>query len=245
MISSLKNHPFKIKAFFKSSVVLTYAVKKEELFNKIPSCLQLDTFNNEWAFIAFAIVQTQGLRPSVFPELLGMNFFLIGYRIFVDYKTSYNKRLRGLYILKSETDKSLMQIAGNFFTHYNYSKTDILFKEENDEIIIQSVKSGLNIQLAKNDNASLPPKSPFFSWKDARRFAGPLPFTFHADLDKKEVLIVEGMRQNWSPRPMQIINSKVRFIDEMNFKTIVLANAFIVEKVNYCWKKGVIDKCNH
>ncbi|HEY2727100.1 MAG TPA: DUF2071 domain-containing protein, partial [Parafilimonas sp.] len=92
MFPSLKNHPFKIKAFFKSSIVITYAVRKEELENKVPSCLQLDVFNNEWAFIAVAFVQTRNLRPAIFPPFLGLDFFLTGYRIFTTYRTNNNKR---------------------------------------------------------------------------------------------------------------------------------------------------------
>ena len=78
MFSSLKNHPFAVEAFFESSLVLTFAVPKEQLQTYIPECLQLDTFNDKWAFIAIAMVQTNDLRPKGFPKFMGNNFFLIG-----------------------------------------------------------------------------------------------------------------------------------------------------------------------
>ncbi|HMG83843.1 MAG TPA: hypothetical protein VK559_12455, partial [Ferruginibacter sp.] len=62
MLSFLKNHPFAVEAFFESSTVLTFAIPKEELEHLIPPCLTLDTFNDKWAFIAVAMVQTKGLR---------------------------------------------------------------------------------------------------------------------------------------------------------------------------------------
>lgn len=40
----LKNHPFAVEAFFDNSLVLTFAVQKEQLQNFIPECLELDTF---------------------------------------------------------------------------------------------------------------------------------------------------------------------------------------------------------
>jgi hypothetical protein len=83
MLSFLKNHPFAVEAHFKSSTVLTFAVPKEQLQMLIPECLALDTFNDKWAFVAIAMVQTTDLRPKGFPKFLGNNFFLIGYRIFV------------------------------------------------------------------------------------------------------------------------------------------------------------------
>ena len=121
----LKNHPFAVEAYFENSTVLTFAVPKKELTNLIPPCLELDTFQDKWAFIALAMVQTRHLRPAGFPKFMGNNFFLIGYRIFVRYTSQKQKRLRGLYILKSETDKKKMEMLGNIFTHYNYSTTDI------------------------------------------------------------------------------------------------------------------------
>ena len=72
-----------------------------------------------------AMVQTRELRPKGLPKFRGNSFFLIGYRIFVRYINKAGKRLRGLYILKSETDKKKMEWLGNIFTHYNYSTTDI------------------------------------------------------------------------------------------------------------------------
>src|SRR6185295_13091054 len=105
MLSFLKNHPFAVEAFFDSSLVLTFAVPKEGLEYLIPECLELDTFNNQFGFIAIAMVQTKKLRPRGFPKFLGNDFFLIGYRIFVRYSNSTGKKLRGLYIIKSETNK--------------------------------------------------------------------------------------------------------------------------------------------
>ena len=106
----LKNHPFAVEAFFEKSIVVTYAVPKEQLIRLIPECLELDTFQDKWAFLAVALVQTKDLRPKGFPRFLGNDFFLIGYRIFVRYKTNKGKNIRGLYILKSETDNKKMEV---------------------------------------------------------------------------------------------------------------------------------------
>jgi len=71
----LKNHPFAVEAFFDSSIVLTFAVPKEQVAGLIPECLELDTFQDKWAFIAVAMVQTKNLRPKGFPKFMGNDFF--------------------------------------------------------------------------------------------------------------------------------------------------------------------------
>jgi len=66
MLAFLKDHPFAVEAYFESSLVLTFAVPKEQLQNLIPECLQLDTlqwfkqktcdqkvFRNLWATTFF------------------------------------------------------------------------------------------------------------------------------------------------------------------------------------------------
>lgn len=243
MLEFLKNHPFAVEAFFKHSIVLTFAVPKEELEKFLPECLTLDVFDDKWAFIAVALVQTSGLRPKGFPKFMGNDFFLIGYRIFVRYTTNSGKNLRGLYILKSETDKKKMEVMGNIFTHYNYSTTDISESSTPETITIRSEKSQFNIVLnTRSENVDLPKDSPFKDWKEARRFAGPLPFTFTYNEKKKEVLIIEGVRQNWTPQGITVEDFSFDFIEKLKFKKCVLANAFIINNIPYYWKKGKIEK---
>lgn len=243
MFSFLKNHPFGVEAFFESSLVLTFAVPKEQVQHLIPECLELDTFNDKWAFIAMAMVQTKELRPKGFPKFMGNDFFLIGYRVFVRYTNAAGKNLRGLYILKSETNRKKMEVMGNIFTHYNYTTTDISQKEQANIKEIASLRSNFNIKIdIAETEVSLPENSPFADWKEARRFAGPLPFTFTYNSDTKEVLIIEGVRQNWTPKPIKIVDHCVSFLDSLHLENPILANAFIINNIPYYWKKGKIEK---
>lgn len=243
MLSFLKDHPFAVASHFDTSLVLTYAVPRDHLEALIPECLSLDTFDDKWAFIAVAMVKTRNLRPKGFPGFFGNDFILTGYRIFVQYNTSYGKRLRGLYIIKSETDKTKMAVLGNVFTHYNYQTTDISFLRHGNVIEVQSLKSNLCVKVEESsEDIALPIQSPFKDWKGARRFAGPLPFTYTYDSVKKEVLIIEGVREDWAPKPVKVIESKVGFVDSLQLHGAVLANAFVIQNIPYYWKKGRKDK---
>lgn len=243
MISLLKSHPFAVEAYFENSFILTFAVPKEQVENLIPDCLQLDLLNNKWAFVAVAMVQTKGLKPKGFPKFMGRDFFLIGYRIFVRYVSTSGKRLRGLYILKSETDRREMEFMGNIFTHYSYTTTDIDQREADGKYIFNSGKSDFKVEMEVGDgDVPLPEKSPFIDWKDARRYAGPLPFTFSYNSAAKEVLIIEGVRHQWLPRPVKVSVCNFSFLNSLNFQGSLLASAFVVSKVPYYWKKGRIEK---
>lgn len=239
MSFSLRNHPFAVRAHFERSIVLTFAVEVSELRSLVPSRLELDTFADSWGFVAVAIVQTRSLRPHFVPMFAGSDFILIGYRAFVRYTGLDGKRIRGLYILRSETNSRKMEVLGNIFTHYNYSTIDVTMTSDAalTTVTSQLAEVEIDVDLTK-DEPSLPSDSPFRSWKEARRFAGPLPFTFTVDEVNNEVLIIEGVREQWSPRPVEVIRRKVGFLESLNLQSLVLANAFVVEDIPYSWKKG-------
>jgi hypothetical protein len=241
MLRMLKNHPFAVSAHFERSVVLTFAVPHHHVAPLLPPPLLADLYNDEWAFVAAAMVDTKALRPKGFPAFLGSDFFLAGYRIFVRYTTSNGKRLRGLYILGSMTNKAKMVFLGNLFTHYHYRRTDVSWRTEGNETCIRSNGSNIDVRVRADENPILPPGSPFAEWKDARRFAGPLPFTFTWDAIRSEILIIEGVREHWQPAPATVISSRVGFIEELALPGTTLASAFVVSDIPYEWKKGRID----
>ena len=131
---------------------------------------------------------------------------------------------------------------GNVFTHYNYTTTDIIKTTKNFETEIKSQRSDFTVKIRESDEAvSLPEDSPFRDWKTARRFAGPLPFTFTYHENTHEVLIIEGVRENWIPVPVNVIHHKVSFINALGLKGLVLANAFLIKNIPYQWKKGRVE----
>ena len=138
-----------------------------------------------------------------------------------------------------------MEWLGNVFTKYSYTTTDVTIEKEADATTISSVKSNFKLQIIAKDNVvMLPERSPFKDWKEARHFAGPLPFTFTCSEDGKEVLIVEGVREDWTPKPVEVIKYDIGFMRDKDFKGIVLANAFLIENIPYYWKKGKTEIWN-
>ena len=239
MWNRISQHLFPVEAHFDYSLVATYAYPIEAIRPLIPDCLELDTFQGKWAFVAVAMVQTRELRPKGFPKFMGNQFFLAGYRIFVRYQSQSGRRLRGLYIVRSETDKTRMRLLGNIFTNYNYSqiKVSAEFKKDNS-FQVHSPTTGLNLSanIKPRDSIPLPQGSPFGNWREARQFAGPMPFTF--SVSDKEVVIVEGKRSHWQPRPVEVFQDDIPYLKQLVPESPVLANAFVTENIPYEWSSG-------
>lgn len=241
-----------IRATLRDCVTLTYAVPADVLRPLLPPGLDLDTVGDE-GFVAVALVQTERLRPDGMPAALGGTFFLAGYRIFARFRTPDGRALRGLRILRSDTDRTLMALGGNLLTHYNYHRCRASVVTAGDAIrftIHTSDAAGdLDViverepreRAADRRGGPLPADSPFASVREARRFAGPLPFTFDYEAETHAIVAIEARRTNWRPAPVAVHVNRLTFFDQPAFAGCVprLAAAFYVRDIDYHWLRGV------
>lgn len=215
---------------------MTFAAKDASLTGLLAPGLSLDTFGGH-GFLAVACVKARRLRPRGLPERLGMDFFLVGYRLFVRFESVSSRRFRGLQILGSETDRWMMALGGRVFTHYRYRKVTVSVARDASGLRV-GTSSGL--ELLTHSEPVLPATSVFTNWDVARRFAGPMPFTFASTRGGRSVVRVEGTRAHWEPRPVAVTVARVPFLAALAPDVRVSA-AFLVENVDYAWKRGVVE----
>jgi Uncharacterized conserved protein (COG2071) len=268
MLYLLKRHPVPVTAFFRHALVLAYAYPPEILEPLLPEGLALDTWPGQergWGFLAVALVKTENLRPSFLPRALGRDFFLSGYRIFVRVDTGHlrgngrllgsGRSLRGLRILRSDTDRPLMARAGNLLTHYNYHLCEAEIEERclgecnrgergiEMRWVVRTPRGEADLDVTAsigNEQAALPASSPFQSIHEARRFAGPLPYTFDYEKATRSIIAIRATRQEWNPQPVAVDVKRIAFLECEPFCRVrpILANAFYVRDVPYRWERG-------
>lgn len=240
----LRANPFAIKAWFDFSCTLTFAVPVEEIAARLPRGLEPDRYDETFGFLAVAFVQTRRLRPAGFPECTGSDFVLAGYRSFVRCKPASGRSLRGLFIHRSETDKFRMAKLGNLFTKYQYVHTGLRIECTENILTARDPETGLEVaaDLTTDPPPPLPESSPFPDWKTARRFCGPMPFTFSIEPKTRNVRIVEGRRTNWTPQPVTVLRHHIPWLESAGYPQTRLANAFVVRDVPYFWQRGREEK---
>lgn len=243
MLHLLKRHPLPIDAFFRHALVLTYALPPEILEPFLPEDLTLDTFRG-FGFLAVALVATEDLRPSFLPAIVGGDFFLSGYRIFTRLGRGAQSK-RGLRILRSDTNRAWMVRAGNLLTHYNYGLCRAAVAERGDEICfaIRTPGSAADLEVVAHlagVPAAPPSGSPFETTAEARRFAGPLPYTFDYEKATQSIIGIHALRQKWNPQPVAVDVKRNSYLEHEPFSSArpILANAFYVHDVQYRWERG-------
>ena len=243
MLHLLKRHPIPVSAFFRHSLVLTYAFPPEILEPLLPKGLVLDLFRGH-ALLAVALVQTERLRPSFLPAAMGRDFFLSGYRIFTRLGIGAQSK-RGLRILRSDTDHKWVVRAGNLMTHYNYRLCHATLEEHDHEIrwTIRTPRCEADLEVVArltDEPAPLPSSSPFGTLAEARRFAGPLPYTFDYEEATDSIIGICARRQRWEPQPVAVEVRRNTFLEQEPFcgADPLLANAFYVHDETYRWQRG-------
>lgn len=236
MLYQLKRHPVDIDADLEHVLVLTYALPADVLRPLVPPGLKLETLRG-FGIAAVALVQARHLRPRGLPACVGRDFFLCGQRIFTTHRDAAGVTRRGLRIVRSLTDRPMMATFGNLLTHYNYQRVDAAM-DVTDERISVDVRGALSMSADLRGEGSLPPDSIFRDEHEARRFAGPLPYTFDYEPQTHSIIMIKGERSGWRPRLVNAAVTRNTLFDTLDAEP-VLCSAFYLSGAPYRWRRGV------
>ncbi|MCQ4042104.1 DUF2071 domain-containing protein [Streptantibioticus rubrisoli] len=244
----LRRHPIPLRTHFAHSLVLTYAFPADVLRPLLTPGLELDTYTaggQEYGFAAVALVDLRALRPPFAPRVLGTDQLMTGYRVFTRLRTPGGRTMRGLRILRSDTSSRVLALGGNVLTRYHYQLARLGCRLTDDrlEFAVRTRDASADLLVAADlrGAAALPEGSPFATERDARRFAGPLPYTFEYEPRDDSVTVVKAYRTHWAPRQVAVDVRRLTFFEHGAFAGTrpLLANAFHVAGVDYGWHAGV------
>jgi hypothetical protein len=230
-------------------LVITWAFPPEVLEPYCVPGLELDTYTapdgQTYAFAAVALVDLDQLRVAGVPRRLGSAQLMAGYRVFMRMPTGDRVRMRGLRILASQATAPLGVVGANLTTRYHYTTVRAEMTETYGVLHARFTTGDGSADLdatAYLGDPSLPAETPFASERAARRFAGPLPYTFSPDPDG--IVVVKSSRSDWQPQPVRVDVATATFFDRGPFAGVPrrLANAFHIADVDYGWQAGELHR---
>jgi len=237
----MRRHGFAVEAHFDFTIAVTFSLPVATVAKGLYPGLQVDQYEDH-GFLAIALVQTRSMRPAGLPESLGRDFFLTGYRYFVRHKQG-RRSVRGLQVLRSDTDSEFLKWSGNLMTHYRYSRAITQVNREGGVLRVKvggADVPGLDLT-AYLDEPELPADSIFPDLRTARRFAGPMPFTFSHESETGSLISVEGRRSKWHPKAVRVEIAQADFLNTYpEAERPRQAAAFFVEDVPYRWERGTM-----
>lgn len=214
----LKRLPIKYVGELHEVRLINFSVEKEEILPLLPEGLQARDFKGR-ALISMVNVKLRNMRPSFMPAALHFDYQHIGFRLLVDDSKYNDGTAKGIYFLRSFTDKQLMVQGGSWFTNYNLEKACL---EEH----------GNAFQLTQNDKFlkyKLLDEQPVQVNEELKQMVGALDraYSFIGD----ELMRVKIMRERWPIEWISCEDFETNF-----FKTARLEGAFQVrEVIHYEW----------
>lgn len=250
----LQRHPMPMEAHFKNSLVVTWAFEPAALERFLVPGLDLDTYTDaagdRWAFAAVAMVDLDGLRVAGMPRRLSSTQVMTGYRVFCRMDrprvgATGTTTMRGLRILGSHSNSMLSSVGANLTTRYHYRKVDAMVTSTDRRLrfLVTTPDGSADLDVAAQlDEDALPADTVFASAAHARRFAGPLPYTFSPDPDG--IVVVKSDRTGWTPEPVAVDVTEATFFEHGPFAGVPkrLSNAFHVADLDYGWRAGELHR---
>lgn len=217
--------------------LFTYQTPVDDVKDLLPKNLSLVTYQN-YAFWNVVISHIQAMRPKYTPKIFGLDYWHIAYRLYVKFQPLNGETIEGLYFLHSDSNSSLINLAGNLLTNFNLHPASIEIKEQNQtlEIEIKSSSTPAKIVLEPNIEARLPAHSAFSSLEMAGNFLKYKPNGIAINSDgSANVIHITRCEENWCYQLIEVKSAEWTFFKDKNIKPEV---CYQVEPIDYQWNQG-------
>ncbi|OEJ99722.1 DUF2071 domain-containing protein [Roseivirga misakiensis] len=120
----LKKIPITYSGTLNDVKLVNFSVAMDEVLPLVPKEIKVLDFNGR-AVISMVNVKLKQMRPSFFPKWLSFEYQHVAFRLLVDDTNLNSGKAKGIYFLKSFTNKPLISVFGNLLSHYKLSNAEI------------------------------------------------------------------------------------------------------------------------
>ncbi len=216
-MSILKNIPIKYKGELHDVKLINFSVDMKEVKSLVPEGIPVLDVNGR-AMISMVDVVLKKMHPAFVPEQFCFNYRHIAFRLLVDDR-KYNAEPKGIYFLRSFTDRPLIVQGGKWFTHYNLETAEL----ESFENMLELKQKNCFLNYAFRD------KSPVIKNESLKQKIGRIDRAYSQN--GNQLQYVQIVREKWPIEWIDCYHFQTNF-----FKTAQLECAFkIAEPVYYEW----------
>lgn len=215
-MSLLKRIPIHYKGELHDVRLINFSVDMDEVIPHVPAKIKVRNFNGR-AMISMVDVKLKNMRTVAFPWIK-FDYRHVAFRLLVDDSENNNGASKGIYFLRSFTDKSLIVAGGTLFTDYNLETASI--EEHGSEVVI--TKGIRYVKYAVNGLTAAPNNELTSTIGSLDRAYSTLGNTLR---------VTQIQREKW---PIQLVKCNV--FETTFFKTARFEGAFrVFETIYYDW----------
>jgi hypothetical protein len=217
-MSILKKIPVNYLGELHNIKLINFWVNMDEIIPLVPPHLKIRNFGGR-ALISMVNVELKKMHPSFLPEATSFGYRHVAFRLVLD-DSRFNKGdYRGIFFLRSFTDKPHIVFGGNLFTDYQLEKAEIICLDRMMEL--RQEKKYFNYALDLETKAN--------HGQEQIEIIGALDRAY--SFRDEELKMVQIQREKWPIRPVNCYLLETNF-----FKSAEFASAYVVdETIYYKW----------
>ena len=214
----LKKIPIKYMGELHDVRLVNFSVDISEVEKLVPAGIRVRNFNGR-GMISMVNVMLKKMHPSFIPGAINFNYRHVAFRLLIEDSDLNKGQNKGIYFLRSFTDKPLIVMGGKWLTDYNLESAQLTSTESMLEL-----KQGDKLLTYALDETVIPVRN-----EELYKVIGSIDRAYSV-LDK-ELRMVQIMREKWPIEPVECYHFQTNF-----FKTAKLEGAFKVnEVIHYQW----------
>jgi len=217
MISALKNIPITYQGELHDVRLVNFLVHPDEIQPLVPSTIPIRKFGDK-AMISMVNVRLKKMRPDFLPAGLDFNYEHIGFRLLIEDAPLNTGTNKGIYFIKSFTDKAWITWGGRYFTDYQLEQATISWTPQ--QFNLQQD----NLYVSYSISNQAPDPQP-----ELKEIIGQLDRAY--SVQKEHLRMVQIQREKWPLEELAVTDFKTNF-----FRTAEFIGAFRVpETIFYTW----------
>ena len=214
----LRRIPVKYTGELHEVKLLNFSVDIHEVAQMVPAAIKVRKFNGR-AMISMVNVMLKNMHPSCLPRQLNFSYRHIAFRLLVDDSEWSGGQCKGVYFLRSFTDKPSIVMGGNLFTDYKLENANITCVDD----MLELRQDSRFLTYALED------ASPAMEQSELRTITGSLDRAYFVFGNRLRVVQIQ--REKWPLEEVGCYHFQTNF-----FGTARLEAAFRVrEAINYQW----------
>jgi hypothetical protein len=183
-------------------------------------------------------IRLAGIRPSRFPQVLGITTENVAHRFAVEWGDERDARV-GVYVPRRDTDSHIASVAGGrvFPGRYHLARFDVDESGDALAIDVRSRDGVVNLSVAGTESDGLDSEL-FASLDDATTFfrRGALGFSPAADVGCLDAVRLDSV--SWDARPVQLRDMQSSLFDDLSIfprGSCVLDSALVMRNLPVRW----------
>jgi uncharacterized protein YqjF (DUF2071 family) len=215
----LKRIPVKYKGELHDVRLVNFSVGMQEVQDKVPAEIKIRDFGGR-ALISMVDVTLKNMHPTFFPSFCHFSYRHVAFRLLVEDSMLNSGINKGIFFLRSFTDKSIVVSAGNLLTDYKLELASI--DDKSKEVVIRQGNQHVRYCIDRSIDCQ-------DGQEDLKKTVGILDRAY--SVLGKRLRVTQIQREQW---PIQPVNCAA--FENTFFKTAKFEGAFrVFETIYYRW----------